>query len=97
MKETTAICVSNYINEHTSIEINGKKVKFSLDESKTDHGHFVLYMKSELKSPDVSEIKIKNECFYEFDSKYKNRLIMNVAQFQKSYLLTKGKDKIHLK
>ena len=51
----------------------------------------------ELKNVEIQNISIQNQCFYEFDSDYKNRIILNLDQFQKSYLLTNKKHSIYLK
>ena len=96
-QKTTSLCLANYIKSNSTIKMNGEKINFDLGDSYTDHGHLILYFKAELKNVEIQSISIQNQCFFEFDSDYKNRIILDLDKFHKSYLLTKGKDSIHLK
>ncbi|HIA36063.1 MAG TPA: hypothetical protein EYN89_04835 [Flavobacteriales bacterium] len=96
-QKTTSLCLANYIKSNSTVKMNGEKINFDLGDSYTDHGHLILYFKAELKNVEIQSISIQNQCFFEFDSDYKNRIILDLDKFHKSYLLTKGKDSIHLK
>ncbi len=95
-QKTTSLCIANYIKSNATIKINDKKINFDLGDSYTDHGHLIVYFITELKNVEIENISIQNQCFYEFDSDYKNRIILNLDQFQKSYLLTNEKHSIYL-
>lgn len=95
-QEMTALCTFKYLNNHSVLKINGKKVEMELQESFTQQDHFILLFKSKSKIEGVKEISIQNNSFYEFDRKFKNRIILNIEKFQGSYLLNKKKDHIHL-
>ena len=98
IKQMTALCLTKYINEKSYIKINGKAVKLKLNDSYTDKDHLVINLSAKITSPNsIKELIVYNSCFYEFNSKFKNRIILDIARFQKSYLLTKKKDKIILK
>ena len=97
LQKTTSLCIANYIKTNSTIKINDEKINFDLGDSYTDHGHLIVYFIAELKNAEIQNISIQNQCFYEFDSDYKNRIILNLDQFQKSYLLTKEKYSIYLK
>ena len=95
-QKTTSICIANYIKSNSTIKINDEKINLELGDSYTDNGHLIVYFTAELKNVEIQNLSIQNKCFYEFDSDYKNRIILNVDQFQKSYLLTKEKHSIYL-
>ena len=96
-QKTTSLCIANYIKSNSTIHINDEKINLDLGNSYTDNGHLVVYFIAKLKNNRIKNLSIKNQCFYEFDSGYKNRIILNLDQFQKSYLLTKEKHSIYLK
>ncbi len=96
-QKTTSLCIANYIKSNSSIKINNEKINFEIGDSYTDHGHLIVYFMAKLKNVEIQNLRIQNQCFYEFDSDYKNRIILNLNQFQKSYLLTKEKYSIYLK
>lgn len=95
--KTTAICVCNYVNSNSSIEVNEKKINLELESSYVKNGHLIVYFSGVLNSSEIKEIKIKNNCFYKFDVNYKNRVILDINKFNKSYLFTQGKSFINLK
>ena len=97
IQKTTSICIANYIKSNSTIKINDEKINLELGDSYTDQGHLIVYFMAEMKNVEVQNISIQNQCFYEFDSDYKNRIILNLDQFQKSYLLTREKGSIYLK
>ena len=96
IKQMTALCLTKYINGKSHIKINGKTVELKLNDSYTEKDHFVINLSAKVTSNPIKELIVSNNCFYEFNSKFKNRIILDIAQFQKSYLLTKKKDKILL-
>lgn len=97
IKQMTALCLTKYIHEKSQIKVNGKNVEFALNDSYIEKEYLVINLSTNLTTEVIKELMIHNECFYEFNSKFKNRVLLDVAQFQKSYLLTKKKDSIHLK
>ena len=96
IKQMTALCLTKYINGKSYIKINGKTVELKLNNSYTEKDHLVINLSAKVTSNPIKELIVYNSCFYEFNSKFKNRIILNIAKFQKSYLLTKKKDKIFL-
>ena len=97
LQNTTSLCIANYIKSNFTVTINNEKINLDLSDSYTDNGHFIVYFMAKLKNVEIQNLSIQNQCFYEFDSNYKNRIILNLNQFQKSYLLTKEKHAIYLK
>ncbi|WP_156112411.1 DUF6702 family protein [Lacinutrix jangbogonensis] len=89
IKQMTALCLTKYINEKSEVKINGKAVEFMLNDSYTEKDHLVINLSANVTSDSITELIISNNCFYEFNAKFKNRVILDIAQFQKSYLLTK--------
>ena len=73
-----------------------KKINFELDHSFIEDGHLVIIFNAPLEIDTVKDISIHNSCFWEFNPKFKNRIVVDIARFQSSYLLEKGKDVIHL-
>lgn len=96
LETLTAFCTLQYLNSHSSLEINGEKINFELDHSYTDHDHLVIHLKSNSGITSINQINIYNNCFYEFDPGFQNRIIIDAGTFQKSFLLDKEKNKIHL-
>lgn len=97
IENMTALCTAMYLNEHTTLKINKEKVEMELQNSYTEGDHFFVLLKAKLKGDAIKQISIKNKCFYEFDSHFKNRIILVTAQFQKSYLLNRKRNIIRLK
>ncbi len=93
----TALCMVQYINQHSSIKINGEKLEMELQNSYTEQDHLIIHLKSELNADSINKINIHNRCFYEFDRDFKNRIILDVGLFQKSYLLNRKRNKIKLR
>jgi len=96
VEQMTALCLTKYINEKSHIKINGKTVALKLNDSYTEKNHLIINLKAKVTLDSVKELIIFNSCFYEFNAKFKNRIILDVNQFRKSYLLTKKKDVICL-
>ena len=97
MQSMTALCTAKYLKHHSSIKINNEEIEMELQGSYTEGGHLVVNLSAEVSSSPVKEIVIENSCFYESDPDFKNRLIMDVAHFQKSYLLDRNQSEIRLK
>lgn len=95
-KKMTALCTSKYVKKNSTFQINGDTVDLVFENSKIEHGHFIMNLIGQLDSAKVNSIRIHNKCFYEFDSTYKNRVILNIDRFNKSYILKKGKDILSL-
>ncbi len=96
LKKMTSFCIAKYINEKSHVKINGKIIDFELDNSYTEKYHLVIKLSSKVDSGSIKDLIISNSCFYEFNKKFKNRIILDIDQYQKSYLLTKKKNEIHL-
>ena len=91
IKQMTALCTSKYLNSKSSIKINGKKITFELLNSYTKKEHLIIELSAKLDVQKIKNINIENNCFYEFNAKFKNRIIVDIGSFKKSYLLTKSK------
>ena len=88
------LCTSNYILSHTNLKVNGKNVAFEFENSSLYNGHVILILKSKNSYDHVKDVQIENTCFYEINSKFKNRARFDFKDFQKSFMLTKGKELI---
>ena len=97
LRAIIALCTAKYLEQHSSIKINGEQVAFELESSKTDGDHLIVYMNSSKDVEAVKEISIQITCFFEFNRGFKNRVILDLGQFQKSFLLTRDKNTIDLK
>jgi hypothetical protein len=96
IKGMTALCTIQYLNKHSSILINDKKIEFEFQNSYSEGDHLIILMHSKWTGDVIKEIAVQNKCFYEFDHDFKNRIILDVGKFQKSYLLNQKQDKIEL-
>jgi len=96
-KETMSeLCTSNYILTHTNLKINGNDVTFEFESSSVYNDHVILILKSKKGYKQIKDIQISNTCFYEINSNFKNRARIDIKNFQKSFMLRKGKDSILL-
>lgn len=93
----TALCVSKYIMQHSSMTINDKEIEFSLQKSYTDGGQLFVILSSPWEATLIKSLTIQNECFYAYDAEFKNRIILDMGRFDKSYLLNKDNKKLLLK
>ncbi len=96
IRAMTALCTSQYLNKLSFIQINGKRVVMELQNSYTEGDHLVIHLSGRINTNTVEEIKIQNKCFYECDPDFRNRIIVNIAHFQKSYLLNPKRNTIKL-
>ncbi len=97
VKQLTALCTAKYINQKTVLKINGEALVFELLNSYTHKDHLIIEMKSKTNSISIENIHLTNTSFYEFNTKFRNRVLLDIAPFKKSYLLTKNMSSIHLK
>lgn len=94
---TTALCLARYLNEKSRIEINGQALSLSLDKSYTENGHFIAHLSAPVENTTIKELKISNSCFWEFNPRFRNRIILEVGAFKGSYMLKRKKNVLHLK
>ncbi|MBL4642827.1 MAG: hypothetical protein JKY44_04460 [Flavobacteriaceae bacterium] len=97
VKQLTAFCTAKYLNQKTVLKINGVALAFEFIKSYTHKDHLIIEMKSKINSTSIQNIHLTNTSFYEFNSKFRNRVLLDIAPFKKSYLLTKNTSSIHLK
>lgn len=90
------LCIENYLLKNADLQINNQKVSFDFIGSSTYNDHIIFNFKSKKAYNDITDLQIKNTCFYEVNKKFKNRIRIDLNQFQKSFLLTKGKGSIQL-
>lgn len=91
------LCVADYILSNIGLKIDENKVVFEFESSTIYNGHTILNFTSKNKFHEVKMVQIKNNCFYDINPKFKNRVRIYIMNFEKSFLLTKVKDSIYLK
>lgn len=96
VEKTTALCVARYLQQHTSIAINGVQADMQLSGSAIKDGYLFVYMETSFQADVVREIDIRNTCFREPEGVFRNRVIVDIAPFHKSFLLTKEAEHINL-
>jgi hypothetical protein len=93
---TKAFCLAHYISEHTRISIGGELLQFQLDRSEQEEDVFTLRMVAK-RSKTAKEISIENNCFYEFDSTFENRVIIyQDGSLLNSYRLTNKNTQLNI-
>lgn len=90
------LCTSNYILSTTNLKVNGNDVAFEFESSSVYNDHVILTLKSKKSYNQIKDIQIKSTSFYEINSKFKNRARIDIKDYQKSFMLSKGKDLILL-
>jgi hypothetical protein len=91
-----ALCVVNYINNRCVLKINSKLIQFELTSASNVNGHLKVRMTSLEKHSKIESIELENTCFYDVYPSYKNRIVLDFEEYQKSYLLTQKKNTINL-
>ena len=97
VKQLTALCTSNYLNDQTEVWINLEKIHFELEDSHSERNHFILNLKSKQTIKEINTFKIIASGFYKFESKFKNRIILEFLSQKKSFLLNNIKNNLFLK
>ena len=92
----TSLCVAKYLKDNMSVFINEELVSFGLEGSFTENDYLIVNFKSVLSFNEVHQISIKNDCFYDFDPQFKNRIILDLGNFNSSYVLNKENKQIDL-
>ncbi len=97
MNKMTALCISSYINKHNKLTIDKKSIQFELENAYTKNNHLIVLLKANKPFTSLREIHIENNCFYEFNTRFKNRVLFHFEGFQKSFLLNKSKNIIKVR
>lgn len=96
VQKMTALCTSLYLKDHAILKINGKKVNFQLQDAVTENDHMIVNFSARLQESTIDQISVENDCFYEFNHKFRNRIIFNFPNYQGSYLLDQNNKSIEL-
>ncbi len=95
-KNSLEQCTSNYLSENALLQIDGKNIEFNFTQTYQINDYRIVLFEADLANEAINEIKIENICFNLFDQDFKNRVIIDIGQFQKSYLLDSKRSTIHL-
>ena len=95
-KNSMGFCATQYLNNNTILQIDGDTVEFVLIETYKVDDYRIVHFEADLDVESIGEINIENKCFLMFDQDFKNRVIIDIGGFQKSYLLDSKKSSIHL-
>lgn len=82
-----AFCTSSYVKENATLFINESPVEFEFESSSIRNNHLNLYFGSTTKLVDINKISVYNNCFYNFNINFKNRIIIDIDKYRASYLL----------
>ena len=82
-----AFCTSNYVNKNTTLFINESPVDFEFESSSIRNNHLNIYFGSTTMLVDINKISVYNNCFYNFNLNFKNRIIIDIEKYRASYLL----------
>ena len=97
-EQTKAICLANYVNEHFSLIIGDKKLAFELEGSEQDDHVFILRMVTKGDFTVQEEQIVENDCFYDYDAKFSNRLVVRRdGEIKRTYRLNQSNNIITVK
>jgi len=85
-----------YLNEHYYIQINGEEINMELQSANIEDDYFIIFSSAPFYVDTIEELRIQNKCFYEFDDQFKNRIILDANDIEKSFLLNKERDQLNL-
>jgi|GEM_PF-3572592 len=83
----TALCLTQYIGEHSRFALDGEELDFELEGARRDRDFFVLDLAARYKMKPFKRLSIQNRCFLEFDAAFENRVILWSEDEPRSYLL----------
>ena len=83
----TAMCLMQYIREHSFLMHNGTEVAFELQGSSQNEHYQIIHLTAKGNFTNSDQFIIGNECFLEYDSEFENRIIIQKGDFNKSYRL----------
>lgn len=83
----TAICLMQYIREHSFLTCNGTEVEFQLQGSSENEHYLIIHLTARGDYSNSDRLTVGNECFLEYDSEFENRIIIQKGDFHKSYRL----------
>ncbi len=92
----TSLCINDYLNKNLIVKINDKLVQFTLENSFMENHHLVINLSGSNYFAKINKISVINECFYDQNRNFKNRLIFNFNNYKKSFLLNINKNTINL-
>lgn len=93
----TALCLTRYIDQHTSFAIDGEELDFELQGARRDNDFFILELVARHKTKSFKRLSIQNQCFLEFDAAFENRIILWNEDEPKSYLLNNDNRLLNIK
>ena len=93
-KSASALCLFQYLRDHAIVENNGSQIEFILENSRQENGFFIIKMSALGDFLKNKQLEIRNTSFYEFDRKFKNRIVIGKNALRKSYLLSRKKSMI---
>jgi hypothetical protein len=91
-----SLCINNYLNKNLIVKINDKLVQFTLENSFIENHHLVINLSGSNYYTKINKISVINNCFYAQNVYFKNRLIFNFNNLNKSYILNKNNNTLNL-
>jgi len=82
-----SICTSNYIKDNSTLFINDRPIEFELESSNVRNKHLYIYFIAIYKVSDIDKVSVYNNCFYQINPHFKNRVIIDFENYRASYLL----------
>ncbi|MEO1515394.1 MAG: hypothetical protein AAFV95_10285 [Bacteroidota bacterium] len=96
-QSATALCLANYIQAHSQVAFGEETLTFELSDAKKDGHHFVIRMVATGDFSSSDQLRIQNDCFFEFDPSFENRVVLMSTYGRDSYLLTHKKRKLSIR
>ncbi|MEL6673335.1 MAG: hypothetical protein AAFR61_14120 [Bacteroidota bacterium] len=95
-QQTSALCLTKYIQEKVDFQLNDCEVAFALEEARVAKGIFHLKLMARGDFSQAGTLELKNTCFFSYDKKFENRVIVQKGAFAKSYRLSASHPQIKL-
>lgn len=87
-------CVENYFQSNFSCLANEKKIAFKSVSFIENEEFYILNFETSKRINEVSELKIKNTCFNDFDEYYSNIIRINAKNKDLTYKMSKKRTEI---
>lgn len=94
--QVKALCIAHYMRDKVSLMMGGEEVQFELQGASQNDGYYTIQFSARVVAPEKWEMSIQNNCFYEFDAAFENRVIIGQNGDYTSFRLNRDKNRIQI-
>lgn len=92
-----SFCLDQYISHNLSATINGQKMQLEFSSSNKNEEYITVVFSIKNPPPKIMEFKLNNTCMIELDDDYRNIVMIDLQNDERSYRMTKDRTEIIVK